>query len=259
MRRFLILAILTTICSFQLEAREEVVLTIPKSGTHYLKKIIENITNCQTVQPSVVSNFLRQYYMHKSDPTTIVMGHCEPLILNLLPKKEHVLLLIRDPRDLALSAIDFIDNKGLAVWPGLPSIINRKQWNALSKKEKLSIILEDYYDNRRASIVSLFKTAVQLTQQKNCLVVKYESLSPEYNKTEELTSTLQDIGCFFGEEVDSLKAENVIKKCFRNPSCWTYNKGKAFRYLDEDSEIIELLESNLSNYIDYFEYANSTQ
>lgn len=258
MRFFFTLNILAAFFSFALEAREEVVLTIPKAGTHYLKKIIENITNCQPIYVFCDAKFYLKYHMQKNDQTAITIGHCEPLILNFLPAKEHVLLLIRDPRDAALSAIDYIDKRGL-VWPGLANIINREQWNALSKKEKLSIILENYYDNRMVTVAAWFETAIKLIQKRNCLVVKYESLFPEYNTPEELTSTLQGIGCFFGVEVDSLKAESVIKNCFRNSSSKTFNKGKAFRYLEEDSEIIELLESKLSNYIDYFEYSNSTQ
>lgn len=254
MRGFLFLSILIALPSITLEAREDVVLTVPKSGTQYLRMIIENITNCDTIPPTVPQNYKKEYDFCQMDEETIVFGHCEPWILNFIPLKEDLLLLIRDPRDVALSAVDYIDKRGLTVWPGLLKIIDPIQWNLLSKKKKLLMILDDFYDDRRVSVINLFETAIYLIQNKKCFVVKYESLSPEYATLNDLTATIQDISCFFGEKIDSLKAESIIKNCFRNSSSETLNKGIVFRYLNENDEIKELLESRLYKYIEYFNY-----
>lgn len=254
MRQFFILCSLFITFFLSADAREEAVLSLPKSGTHYLKKIIENITGNRVIQPSVPYWYKKAYMECAHVENIIVMGHCEPLIQELLPDNEELLLLIRDPRDVALSAIDFIDNSGLAVWPGLLSIINAEEWSKLSKLEKISLILENSYDYRKVSIVSLFETAINLCSQKKCFIVKYEQLSPEYNDFEELSQTIQNIAHFFGMAIDETKARDVINKSFKNHDSATLNKGNAFRYLEEDPEIVSFLNSKLKKYIYFFDF-----
>ncbi|NGX50094.1 MAG: hypothetical protein K940chlam5_01706 [Candidatus Anoxychlamydiales bacterium] len=241
--------------SLSVEAREEIILTIPKSGTHYLKIILENITESHVITPTLVDSYIQDYTESRNCKDTIVIGHCEPLMIKKLPNSENLFLLIRDPRDVALSAIDFIDNKGLAVWPSLSTIINYNQWILLSKKEKLLLILEDFYDDRKVTISSLFETAINLCSLKNCLIVKYEQLSPEQNNFVDLFATIKNISSFLGISIDETKAKDVIEKSFRNKNSRTYNKGNAYRYLEEDIEVLDLLESKLKKYIDFFIYS----
>lgn len=241
--------------SLLLDASEERILTLPKAGTHFLKKIIENITSKQVIPPTTPSHYEREYKRYSIDENTIVMGHCEPLVLSMLSSNERILLLIRDPRDVALSAVDYIDNHGLIVWPGLQKIVSQRKWNQLSKIEKLSLILEEYYDSRKLSVVTMFEMAITLITQKNCFIVKYEELSPEHNDFSDLSKTIQNIACFFGVELDDTRVEEVIEKSFRNKKCLTLNKGRAFRYLEEDREIVDFLSAKLKKYIDFYEFS----
>ncbi len=257
MKKFHILFSFVLLFSISLDARKEVVLTLPKSGTHYLKKILEHIDECNVLAPTTPSWFHQAYALYAADPQIIVMGHCEPLVMHLLPESERVLLLIRDPRDLALSAVDYIDNNGLAVWPGLQKVLNERQWEVLSKKEKLSLILDGYYDERRASVFNFYETAIRLLRRNDCVVIKYEALSPECNSSEALEETVQSIGCFFGVSIDSYSAEKIVRSSFKNSTSQTLHVGKSFRYKDENREIIEYLESKLSKYIRYFKYSFS--
>lgn len=74
--------------SNSLTAREEVILTVPKCGTHYLKKIIEIITGNEVMQPVTPWWYLGKYNLFKDNDKIIIMGHCEPQILGMVPQSE---------------------------------------------------------------------------------------------------------------------------------------------------------------------------
>lgn len=238
-----------------LDARPEVILTIPKSGTHYLKLIMENLTLCQVFPLTSPDFYEKNYFKKRNTQNQIVIGHCEPLILNVVDgNPEKILLLIRDPRDVALSLVDFIDRIGLFVFPGLSKIIDRDSWLKLSRKEKLLMILDCSYDERKASVESFFETAINLTSSRECLIIKYEQLSPQDNTYPDLVQTVNSIATFLKVDIRNIDVQKVIEESFKNKKSATFNKGDSYRYLKEDSSIIELLNEKLSKYIDFFRF-----
>ena len=253
--RFFSLILFFLLCTFSIEARGEVILTIPKSGTHYLKLIIENLTSSIVITSDAPMLYQKRYSQLKTSQNKFVIGHCEPFMLNVVadnPKK--VLLLIRDPRDIALSFVDYIDKYEPWVFPGLEKIINRESWLKLSKKEKLLMILDRSYDERQASIISFFETAINLTDSRECLIIKYEQLSPQDNTYPDLVQTVNSIATFLKVDIRNIDVQKVIEESFKNKKSATFNKGDSYRYLKEDSSIIELLNEKLSKYIDFFRF-----
>lgn len=167
-----------------------------------------------------------------------------------------ILLLIRHPIDIVLSAIDHVqanfNHKEGSGWPGLP--IKKDVWALLTKKQKAAALL-DIPDTRSFGILQILESARQLCESREVITFKFEELSPETCGLDQAIQTVQKLGDFFAIPVDSEKAEYIIQQCFKNPSSWNLNKGKSFRYLDEDPELIEFLESELSEYREYFDYS----
>ncbi len=226
-------------------------VTIPKAGTNYLNLIISNLLDIQVLHPIGPLYSKAQYDRLKENSDVVVVWHSEPLVLDLIPKRVPVLFLVRDPRDVALSAVDFID-KG-HYWEGIDCC----SWNRLTRKERIEVVIDKVFNERGFSVSNFFETAIQLIIANDCCILNYEELSPECNSDECLAEVVKRIGRFFNQEVSCAQAKEVIAKSFKNSSCWSLNKAKVFRFLEEEKEVIETLEVKLGKYIDCFNYVRS--
>lgn len=166
------------------------------------------------------------------------------------------MLLIRDPRDVVLSAIDYIDQSGLEVWPGLSEFIELEEWTKLTKLQKASVILDKELPHaRKLSIVSVFETAINVFLEGDWLLVKFEELSPENCDYLTPRKTISDIARFLGKKIDLTEIELIIEKSFKNKESFTFNKGSINRYVSEcDDEFRCFLNMKLNKYILFFGY-----
>lgn len=169
------------------------VCTIPKAGTHCIKKYFNLLT-----------------YQSIDIPHKIKCSHFSEKHLKL-PKdyffRDDVkkIILVRDLRDVFLSALNWIETK--RHWMS-GHVAFRAKWRSLSQGQKLRELI-DYnsvpeniiwsYNNRNLpqQIHKIITKAVALSQCRNALVVKYESLSGAYGP-ESQKATICEINKFIG-------------------------------------------------------------
>ncbi|MFN0065400.1 MAG: sulfotransferase domain-containing protein [Chlamydiales bacterium] len=235
-------------------ARQECVMAVPKCGTHYFAAIIRHITGKGVFEPTV-PNVYRDLYLRYRNRPPIVIGHPEPLVMNMLSQfgEERTVVLVRDPRDMALSARDYIYKRGVAAWPGLE--MSQNDWEQLSLKEQLDIIIMHNRGWRDVSAQTVFEGACALARREKSLVVKYEELVPCYP---DAARTVCSIAEFFGYVITEERAEEILELTY-GVTTRTFNKGEIERYKKELSpELQQYVTDTLKNYIKFFGYPVSS-
>lgn len=119
-KKILVLAILL---NFSIYAEEKfVVITPEKTGTHLLTKMIERLVNKETRNcwaHSLTQKELMSELQAAKEGNAFLQIHALPtpvIIMTLLANKYKVIFLIRDPRDVVVSLLFYID-KGWAYGP----------------------------------------------------------------------------------------------------------------------------------------------
>ncbi len=141
---FSLLTLCLVLFSSPLVARPELIVTVPKSGTNYLEQILTHLLQVKTILPEILTPAI--YANLKYDMSSLVIWHTDPSMYSLMPQNQPTLLLIRDPRDVVLSAIDFVNTKGLLFWPGLGEACNT-YWHRLTKKEQAEYLIDGCFDD----------------------------------------------------------------------------------------------------------------
>ncbi len=187
--------------------------------------------------------------------TVVVFGHAEQNVLPLIPQQKPFVLLVRDPRDVALSTVDYTGTfkEGVCWWAGLYQEVSLETWNELTLIEQLELILDDM-GPRPFGQISNFEAAISLEQMATCTVVRYEDLHPQTASPDLMVNTLNTVRQVLGTEpLAPDQALSVIQQNVGQKTP-TLHKGKTNRFLDEDPEVIEYLEKRLRPYIEYFGY-----
>lgn len=166
--------------------------TLPKAGTHCIEKYFK-LLSCQNIEiPHIRRSHLSEHYL----------GLPKDYFLRSDVKK---IIMIRDFRDVFLSALNWIETKHH--WMHA-SVVFRPRWNYLSNDDKLLELID--YTTNPANIIWSYKDrllpqqirkmidrAVVLSQCENALVVKYEYLSGGYGVENQLAA-MREINDFLG-------------------------------------------------------------
>ena len=206
--------------------------TIPKSGSHLLDctlRLMTNRANFFYIPPRSVQSLEvladRIHYLHSIN--RYEMSHLpydakEDSFRRALNCK--IFFNIRDPRDVTLSFVDYID-KG-AVIEGA----ERQRWNLLSRNQKISYVLEKVHG---VGIYTFIQSRLSWMDSPQTLVVKFENLVGEKGGgSNELQRTeLQKIAHHIGLQLTDQKLEFVGQNLFG----WggTFNKGLIGRWKEE--------------------------
>lgn len=192
--------------------------TIPKAGTHLLNKAIELITSNKVIptpqySPNRIFESGNYYVQHITD-------HFDFLKEDQSIRK---ILLIRDPRDVLISQIFWLQKKGQWLWC-TPSDVARYVNHLPTFDDKLRavIVLEDKF----YSIPFFTKKALVWMKDPNFLTVRFEELvGPEGGGDRELqVHTIKKIAEFISNPLTDEKAIEIASKLYGNTS--TFRKGQ---------------------------------
>jgi hypothetical protein len=207
------------------------VISITKSGTHLLKKLITLLG--KSWEENTIYHFVDGYKVPQ-DPEN--------------PTK--YIFLIRDPRDLTLSYLGHINKYPewfnghpyhpvrSSGWPDRYDVfgLDLNTWNSLNEEQKLSVIIKNRrydtgnfsYDGR--SLISQWKNYLNLKDKYPHLLVKFEEIIGEQGKgcKEKQKETIIKIANYLGIDVTEEKVEFIQKNLFGDT--WTFNKGITGRW-----------------------------
>jgi hypothetical protein len=244
--KFLLTAIM--LLGSALFGREEVIVTIPKSGTHYLIELLNLFPNkFRALCPVIPDQYPKLYYKFKKT-NTLPITHCFPSIFANLPKTQSrltILLFVRDPRDVILSLIDYI---GTSHWGGGRRV--DFDWKSGSFFQKIDYVLDEKNWPYGNSIMGAFKTIETLLQNEENVCFRYEDLHPLHTGSiEKPVAEIIRLGEFFDVSIEQFQAEQILKHAFLKETP-TLNKGCTRRYQNELSfEERAFLTDRLSHYI----------
>ena len=142
---FLIFALAVNGSCFSLEENSYEFLTIPKSGTHLLRKIITLIDH---------------------DFPSYRVGHIQPHHINSNAPK---ILWIRDPRDIIISKVFWFRAKNY-YWP--PNTLVSEEFNNLLFDEQIEYVIN--FPDEQLSIKKYVKLALDLMKDPNIHVYRFE-------------------------------------------------------------------------------------
>lgn len=163
------------ICFFcqitSLSAVSNILLTVPKSGTHFLQYIVSMIVNdlIYWAGSEVEREIHETITIHTSSGAYDYLDSRD-----LLEKK--IVMLVRDPRDVVLSSIDYVNIHGVNTWVGLPHYETQDSWESLPFTDKIHWLIESFPLQPRGSCLEYFEGALQLLPNDQILIIKYEDL-----------------------------------------------------------------------------------
>ncbi|MCF6136375.1 sulfotransferase domain-containing protein [Pseudalkalibacillus berkeleyi] len=214
--------------------------SIPKSGTHLMKPLLEGIPNLKH-HAFLFPGRSDQILEHKRILSEMSHNHFSnghifysqeyKNLLKLLNIKQ--LFLYRDPRDIVVSYVHFFDR--------FPDHQYKKYFNEknLNLKERLLFIINGSLEGRRQNINNWYHNFLPWRDEENVLAVKYEDLvhSPESQKIE-----LRKILKYFNIEPNLSKIEGQIRRMQSNVDpnqSPTYRKGQSGNWKQEFDEEVK--------------------
>ena len=209
------------------------VITITKSGTHLLKKLITLLGG--SWKGNTIYHFVDGYQVpeDQNNPTKYIF-------------------LIRDPRDITLSYVGHINKYPewfsnhpyhpvrSSGWPDRYDVfgLDLNTWNGFSESEKLSVIIKNKrYDTGEFSfdgrtLISQWKNFLDAKDKYPHLLVRFEDIVGEKGKgcKEKQKEVIINIAHYLGLDLTDEKIEFVQNNLFGDT--WTFNKGLIGRWKD---------------------------
>ncbi|MCH9626113.1 MAG: hypothetical protein S4CHLAM123_13050 [Chlamydiales bacterium] len=213
---------------FQAKPVEKIeVYTLPKSGTHLIKSVLENLDGKKK------SNSIN----HLTD--------CQG---NPVPMSSKRVINIRDLRDYFISLKSFT-NKVVEIglesgtnWPGFKPLCTYQAWLSMTDDEQLMalITLDEsipyYKENILNNVLCADAQVKQAVDDPNILITRYESWIGEKGggTAEAFTETIEKFLAHFGYTISSKKINNVYEKFYGKSV--TFDKGSIGRWKAEFKE-----------------------
>jgi hypothetical protein len=206
------------------KAEKVVYLTIPKAGTHLLKKTLEILTQEKSYWIGLSEGFHFNPAFALSYSNRVFGGHLFPELDKFRTKysdKYRRILMIRDPRDVMVSFTHHLYNR--MEWNGCPRF-DYEKFASHSFDERLQEILlfPHEYHNPACS----FAYAVLWMQDPNVFVCRFEDLVGEMGggSKEKQIQVVGDLAKFLDLNISEEKIEAISSQLFGGT--WTFRKGQ---------------------------------
>ena len=189
-----------------------ILISVPKSGTTFLKEILAKATGLQSTFPSTIS-------------TDNCFGVCHTRHY-MLPYEKYI-LLVRDPRDILLSYSSYLTKQIKGEQNYNDSLHEPFHFLSLNETEKIQFLLQ--FDNQfelKYDFMRLEEHLYNSTNNPNVLVLRYEDIiGPKGG------GSLKSQRRSFATLIDYLRLDtNVDHMIFLAEQIygktWTFNKGK---------------------------------
>ncbi len=225
-------------------------VTISKSGTCLLKVILENLLGVNNIGPSAnyskeqlekLISYNKPYFFHPIEENSYWCVFNYP--------KAKKILTIRDPRDVIISLVDFIDKEGTKLWPQLR--LEYADWMKYNRKEKIKAIL-----NTNHLVISFERIDEIIRKCDNTYVCKFETLVSNQSCNIE---AILDLAAFLEIPITFNEASLIAQNSYGSNKSVTFYKGVSGRWKEEFDEELKLLfkRNQLSNYLFRWGYEKS--
>ena len=238
------------------------IVTVPKSGTHFIKLIVQNLINKTPIVPNLPETgptFIPYLDTQFSPSKSFLILHVESVLdidayLERYPTSKKI-LMVRNLRDVLVSAKDYISRYGFDVLPFFKDDLSDLQmthsdWILLSEKEKLLKTMEYFFhfqkrEYRRFGLCHFVEDALQFVElHPDALVVRFEDF---FSDERGMLDQVRRIARFLGKECSQKQLERILWRSFGSIQSRTFtNKKKLYRFKDEfDDEL-------LAKFLEYF-------
>lgn len=226
---------------FKSDRKKIVILTIPKGGTHLIKKAAALISGQKVawIKPADILQFDPTVHLLKNE--TISISHLFPHldIIKTVSSKDFIkIVLIRDPRDVFVSQVDWLARCKEWVWWVPQTLFD--EFERLSYEEKLSYVIKDFpalYYN----IPYFTRKAVEWMKDPSVFICRFEDLvGPEGGgNREQQEQTIKALATHMGYNLSRQSIEEIARQLyggtltFRNGQIgsWTFWFGSYHKQL----------------------------
>lgn len=234
-------------------------VTMMKSGTHLLEKYLKLLLSTTDEQYEKINSSIERRYIGKGvgDKSLFLkFSHIATPGKNRLevPDRSKMILLIRDPRDVLISAIHFIPTmpKGLKGVKNGPFI---HQWSKYTTEERITSLLtekcldqnlekflnknflkKEIFPPSMTNFLTQGYRAIELFERPNTLVIRFEDLVGQQGGgcSQAQYQAMEEIALFIGKEFNEEVYEKISKDLFGATK--TFRKGKIGSWKQELSE-----------------------
>jgi len=223
----LLLILLSPISMFCNESLQQktLVLTLPKAGTHLLKKLIIEITSEHPYYTNIDQNpYLEPYILPDSK---IIFNHLYPGFDGFMYDASYKkVVLIRDPRDAVVSFMNWVSKTQWGSWTPMHELENFRN---LTDDEKLlaAIVFPDEYFGVHFFCVK----ALEWMRDPDVLVVRFEDLvgSKGRGDDQKQLQTIEAFADIIGYSLTRTQAKAIAENLFGpapNEDTTTFFKGQ---------------------------------
>lgn len=246
----------------QVDDLPPLIVTVPKSGTHFIKLIVKALINKDPIWPNLPQTgptFIPYLNVEFSPKKSFLILHVESVLdsdayLHKYPYSKKI-LVVRNLRDILVSAKDYISKYSFNVLPFFEEYLSDPRithdgWQLLSEKEKLIKTMEYFFhfeerDFRRFGIGHFVEDALSFSEKNpDALVVRFEDFFAYEGAA---LDQIRRIANFLEKPLSEAQLKQILGVSFGSSLSHTYtNKKKLYRYKDEfDEEILRI-------FLDYF-------
>ncbi len=225
--------------------------SIPKSGTHLLAKVINNMgfKHAGQINHPEINNVPShrlltmeeiEQKMKSLKKGRYVVGHKsfdEDFDKLLRKNKFSHILIVRDPRDVAVSKAFYLLKK--------PEAALHAHFTGLSERERFIACINGVPERMR-SIAEIYNIFMPWLNESSCLMIKFEDLvgSQGGGSDEKQSETLGHISGHLGLSFDESKLKEIALKSF-NKNSVTFRKGKIGDWANWlDDEMLSILKKD---------------
>jgi len=251
------------------------IVTVPKSGTHFIKLLVQSMINKNPIWPNLPQTgptFLPYLNEEFNSSKSFLILHVESVLdidayLHKYPDSKKI-LVVRNLRDILVSAKDYISRYSFNVLPFFKEYLNdprmtHNNWLLLSEKEKLIKTMEYFFhfeerDWRRFGMGHFVEDAIGFSEKHpDALVVRFEDFFAYEGAA---LDQVQRIANFLKKPLSEIQSKQILRASFGSSLSHTYTaKKKLYRFKDEfDEEILRIFlnyfgedEASYNRFFDY--------
>jgi hypothetical protein len=249
-------ALTLLLCLFSLLGAEEkkvIYLTVPKSGTHMLRKAIEMLTHEKTVWIGIAGSDEFRPGIALKLPPRIIGGHLFHELDQVRTKfgdKYTKILMIRDPRDVMVSFTYHLVNR--LQWSGCPTF-DYEAFAALPFDEQLQFTIRFPYAYRNPA--STFEYALLWMQDPSVYVCRFEDLvGPRGGgSAEKQFAVMRDLATLLNVTISDTDLQTLCDSLYGGT--WTFREGQVYNWKTLYSPASkQVFNQELGPYIEAFGY-----